>query len=442
VHDVREFALRPSKFFRPAAVGRGAAAESAMPIQDLGHALVSELARVGWQVDDLHVSTATYGRGTNLLTTVKTVSGHRPEGAFALHFRGSQGLEEGYYRTTGLNTAILPSGLAATFYADGSRSLKRYQGTGDWSEAGEYGDGWETPPNAGPAAYRKAASETRALVEALISELRSLPDAPGHDEVDEAGFDPNLRRLTSSVPVPVPADFPTLYAWERIDDLGRSGLQRRHPERRQDEFVLAGNGLRLVSIGHGGGDLPARATDGFSYASADPSDRPIAPGWTPRTDVLPIEVRLSALNEIYVVDADAYRAAREEVEASAAEAGRDVLTSSEIAEPHRAVAWTMVPASEYAGGFGQPLYLIGRQLHEDEARPMAGPVRVVAADDRIGAWMRDEETGIDLPLFAPVEAEPWAVRDASRTARHVAEIHGVRLVEIGLEQPAPAVPVF
>jgi hypothetical protein len=73
---------------------------------------------------------------------------------------------------------------------------------------------------------------------------------------------------------------------------------------------------------------------------------------------------------------------------------------------------------------------------------MAGPVRVVAVDDRVGAWMRDEETGIDLPLFAPIEAEPWAVRDASRTARHVAEIHGVRLDEIGLEQPAPAVPVF
>lgn len=442
VHRAREFTLLPTRFVRPFRIDAEAAAATRMPFQDLGYALLAELGRVGWNVPDLEVATSTYGRGRNLLTAVNSISGRRPEGAFALNFRGAQELVGGYYRMTGLNSAILPSGLAVAFHDDGSRSLKRFTPDGDWSRAGEYGEGWTTLGTAGPAAWAKAVAEVRILVDAVLSDLAALPDAPGGDSIDGHGFDPNLRRLISPEPVPVPAGFPVLYAWERIDELGRAGLKRHRPDRAEDDYVLAGNGLRLVSIGMGGGGLPHKATEGFTYASADPNGRPVAPGWTPREDVLPIEVKLAALNEIYVVDAAAYEATRRVQAACAEGEGRSEYTNAEIAEAHRSVARTMVPAADYAGGFADPLYLIGRQLHEDEARPMSGPVRVVLADDRVSGSMRDTQTGLDLVLTEPELANRRAIREALRAAHRLAEVHGVRVAEIGLPAASEPVPAF
>lgn len=440
VHRNREFSLLPTKFVRPIRSDPEEASLSNMPFQDLGFALVSELGRVGWDVPGLTVATSTYGRGRNLMTTVDTIAGRRPEGAFALNFRGAQGLVGGYYRMTGLNHAILPSGLAVSFHDDASRSLKRFAEGGDWSAAGEHGEGWRSLGTAGPSAWGRAVAEVRALVASVLSDLAALPDAPGHDVIDGHGFDAKLRRLVTPEPVPAPAGFPVLYAWERVDELGRAGLRRHRPDRADDDYVLAGNGLRLVAIGMGGRGLPANATDGFTYASADPNGRPAAPGWTPREDALPVEVRLAALNEIYVVDASAYEATRGAQAVRAEAEGRSEFTGTEIEEAHRAVARTMVPAGEYAGGYAQPLYLIGRQLHEDEARPMSGPVRVVVADGRVSASMRDDRTGLDLVVSAPEDARAGAIRDAGRTARRLAEIHGVRIVEVGLPETPDVAP--
>lgn len=443
VHKAREFSLLPGRFVRPLAIEREAAARSAMPIQDLGVELLAQLARVGWDVDGIEVVASTYGRGGNLMTKVDSIIGRRPEGAFALHFRGGQELVGGYYRMTGLNSAVLPSGLMATFHDDGSRSLKRFAPGGDWSVAGEYAEGWQSLGTAGTAAYGKAVAEVRDLVSALVSDLAALPDAPNHHPIDAEGFDPNLRRLVSPAPIPVPDDFPLLYAWERIDELGRAGLRHHRPERIEDDYVLAGNGLRLVSLGMGGRDLPPRSSDGFTYASTDPNARPVAPGWTPREDSLPVEVKLAALNEIYVVDAGAYEATRREQAAGADAAGRSEFTGPEIAEAHRAVARTMMPASAYRGGFDDPMYLIGRQLHENEARPMRGPVHVVVADGLVSSSMRDAQTGLDLVLSQPEDASRRTIRDAVRTAHRAAAIHGVPVEEIGLPAPAAeVVPVF
>ena len=241
----------------------------------------------------------------------------------------------------------------------------------------------------------------------------------------------------------MPEGFPVLYAWERIDELGRAGLPRHRSDRAEDDYVLAGNGLRLVSIGMGGRDLPARSSDGFTYASIDADGRPVAPGWTPREDVVPVEVKLAALNEIYVVDASAYEATRRDQAADAAASGRSEFTLTEITEAHRSVARTMIPAGEYRGGFVEPMYLIGRQLHEDEARPMTGPVRVVVNDGRVSASMRDTQTGLDLVLVEPDEANRRSIRDALRTAHRVADIHGLRVAEIGLPAlSAETVPVY
>ena len=103
----------------------------------------------------------------------------------------------------------------------------------------------------------------------------------------------------------------------------------------------------------------------------------------------------------------------------------------------------MVPAAEYPGGYVNPLVLIGRQLHADEARVMSGPVTVSAEDGRVGATMRDSVSGLELRLFEPEEIRRGSVREARRIAGRVAETLGVRMRECGLPEEANApAPVF
>jgi hypothetical protein len=193
-----------------------------------------------------------------------------------------------------------------------------------------------------------------------------------------------------------------------------------------------------VALGLADGSLPRRATDGFTYASLEPNAKVVAPGWHAREDALPVEVKLTALNEIYVVDAEAYDAERRNVEAEAEAADQKELTSEQISRSYRAVALTMVRASEYSGGYVNPLVLIGRQLHADEARVMSGPVSVAVKDGRVGVTMRDEDSGLDLELFEPEKFRRGSVLQVRRIAQRISDTLGVRIHERGLPDEAAA----
>ena len=444
-HKFDEFALRPSRFAKPAPMSAADALGSRMPLQDLGADLVQELARVGWDVPSLGVEIRTYGRGSNLVTRVASIVGSTEAGPFELHFRGSQGLSGGYHVPTGLNQLLLPEGWKLAYHEDGSRSAERFRGTEkDWSSPDRsYLDGWHQVNDAGPVFWDRRTAEARRLVGEVLERLRRTPAAEA-SPVDAQGFDAALRGLIAIEPQPVPEGFPALYVWERRGEMGDAGLPPwRRGEGPENDYVLAGNGKRLVALGDARGPLPRRATDGFTYASTDPNAKAVAPGWHTREDALPVEVKLAALNEVYVVDAEAYDAERRTVEAEAFEAGQKELTGVQISRPYRAVALTMVPAAEYPGGYVNPLVLIGRQLHADEARVMSGPVTVSAEDGRVGATMRDSVSGLELRLFEPEEIRRGSVREARRIAGRVAETLGVRMRECGLPEEANApAPVF
>jgi len=355
-----QFSLRKGRFVWPGSV----LGESENPFEMPGAELVSELARTGWQAPGFDVDVYTYGSGRNVTRYVQTVAFETSSGRLSLHFGNHQ--RDGAY---GLYRAEFDGKEAAAFYDDRSGSRPK-----------------------------EAVERVLKEVGTAISRLRAIADFPEHDDVTAEG-DPAMRKLCNVEPVPVPADFPVLYAYVEREEARR--LAHGEPDANPgDEYGLSGNGWRLAALGLAGG-RPAdpRCFEGYSYASDDPAIKGTHVIHRPREDALPVEVRLKHLNDVYVVDNAAFRHARTEDVEKALKEGRERMTDSEINRWTMATARTLVPYAEYEGGYEEPVYVIGRQTDFDEVRLMKGPVEVRLDGEGVVTTMADETTGIEMELF-------------------------------------------
>lgn len=434
-------------------------------LEEAGANLVRELARVGWDVPGINVEFRTSGRGTNVFRTVSRISGDTPDGPFELNFFGPQERKGRYNALSGLSEATVPPGIEVRQYTEeGTVTAKIYVGK-DWRTDGpgfiqginansrlvgkpktylcyegrmsgslrhENDLGREYDPE-GAEPTKLPAHDTLDRVAGfiegtLVHNLHSLPTAPGADDINEFG-DANLRRLSVVERIEAPEGFPVLYAWTDLND-GYRILGRDDPASDgSDDFVLSSGGMRLVALGDNPNrvQLPPRAHDGFAYASTDPSARAGQVCYSVKEESLPVEIRLKFLNEVYVVDNAVYDKVRKEMWKKVVAQGRDSFNHSEIATAITAVAQTMVPVTEYDGSYEEPTYLIGRQLHADEARLMRGPIKVHVEEHRVRAVLSDEESGKDIDLCHYTETEwrklgHWSVRDATRLAERVSDL--------------------
>jgi hypothetical protein len=450
-------------------------------LSDAGAALVQELARVGWDVPGIDVKFWTLGQGKNVFRTVYAISGVTREGPFKITFSNPQ-QSRGHYRAlTGLGEATIPPGIEVRYYNDDSTVTATLYTGGDWKRDGAnfinkikvnsklrgepktylkyQGHSWnelkhdtdlgrEYSPERDEPKSLDAKATLQMVADfihgSLIPSLAQMPSAPGHDDINEYG-DANLRRLAKVSPIEAPEDFPVLYSWIRIDDAYRAlGRGTSSPDG-SDDFVLSGGGARLVAWGDNphGAKLHPRAHDGFAYASTDPSVRAAQASSSVREESVPVEVRLKNLNEIYVVDNAPYRKVREEIGKQLDAEERDRFTHAECARMVTAVAETMVHVTDYDGSFEQPTYLIGRQLHADEARVMRGEVKLHVTEDRIHATLTDEESDVSMNLCDYKTADGYAVnrfmeRRALRIAERVADLFNAEVtVDRECEFPEP-----
>lgn len=444
--DHGEFCLSDPDFHMPKATGN--------VIVDAGARLLDELRRVGWDVPGLDVRVRTYGEDADLVRVVEEVSGETADGPFRLRFGLPQGTVGKWNVTTGLGDVCVPPGIKAHFYSDNSGpSAELYRGK-DWKADGarfareshlhakmdgkpktyllysrERGHGDVLSPVRDPREHAPSlrdpsrltitgiSAAVRDTVDAVVARLAALPDAPGHDDPSPKG-DSNLRRLARVEPIPVPDDMPVLFSWAEENDVYRGARGRD-----EDRFLVKGNGARLASLGVRG-PVPAKAYDGFSYASADPSVRAGQVIHGPREHSLPAVIRLKDLNEIYVVDNAAFDRAQDAAFAKASAEGRDGITDAELNESVAATARTMVPYAEYAGGYGKPVVVIGRRLGLDECRPAMGPVSLSAGEDGVRATLTDAETGTAFTLFEEDRDVTWTRRYAERAAERAVDALG------------------
>lgn len=471
IFEQDRFRLQPQSFVMP---------KGGSKMEAAGAELVKELQRVGWDVPGIDVEFMTSGVGTRLSRHVHSVSGATERGPFRLVFGGAQ-LSKGNRRElTGLNEATVPPGLEIVLYEDKSPTVvHRYVGT-DWVAEGRAFidaprvnsklDGAprlyvtyeghsgvlkadddmdrEYSPEGDEPLFLDKEEVIDAVVafvrDDLLSKLSELPTAPGFDDVTDEG-DANLRRLAKVEPIPVPDDFPVLYAWIDQDDAFRIANKGRRAEPGEPDFVLAGNGWRLVALGGNPRRerLHDRAHDGFSYASADPSVRAGQVIHGTKDNSFPVEIKLRCLNDVYVVDNSRFEAYRNQAIERAISEGRDRLTNAEVDAAVLATALTMVPATEYAGGYGEPTYLIGRQVFADEARLMRGPIEVVSDGASFRTVITDAASGLEMQLYEDhrnfSDRVEKVARDAASVIGRSPGDYRFRVVPASEVGPSPAI---
>jgi hypothetical protein len=147
-----------------------------------------------------------------------------------------------------------------------------------------------------------------------------------------------------------------------------------------DRYGFIGSGYRLLSLGTGNdGTVPEIAYDGFKWCGlgevtgTTPINTLNIPGhhqWSDKERFV-FRVNPSHADGIYVADNAPYEKRRTELFEEIKP--RDRLTDAELAEADRARARSIVPITEYTGGYKQPVILINRELALDEVELVSGP---------------------------------------------------------------------
>jgi hypothetical protein len=333
--------------------------DASLPISGPSRLLLEKLAAVGWDVEGMTVALSVYDAGERgLFRYVSEVTGNHGDKPFRLRFNRS---------VTGEQWKHIP-GAASDFSFDGSEfpsDLKK------WNQ--------------------KQSDLYEDIMLAAVTRVAKLPPSPFAKNIKETG-DGNIRRLFNTPSIPAPFDFPSLYCWLPADAV------RRRPNGR----VLAGHGCRLVvdSMPSDMPLLPERHFDAFDYASTDIRIKADQGTHTVNETAIPVEVRLKHLNEIYVMDIGARDEARYAVNEGIRKEGRKQSSHEEFCAVQTAAAKTMVPVTEYDGSFRRPVYCIGRQLMDDEARIMAGRVRIGYDGKTVTVSMTDKPTGLHVPIVS------------------------------------------
>lgn len=391
---------------------RGGASSNTMEFIDMGNALVRELQRVGWEVPFVDVDIDHYGKGKNVIRSCRSVSFKTGAGEDEREVRIRYGLgagQKGGYNLVGSASSYTISKVGA--YDSEKKGDLWDDGSGDWSK----GDKWEPVL---PELHR------------MLERLAELPSKPGHDVLHAEG-DLNLRRLCESQLKPVHGAIPEkLYVWIKADDLYHA---YNDPYRSRDadyaaekDYVLRGSDYRMVtSMGLNGQKVPYAAWRGGNYATEanEPARRGLE--FSAEYEGLPVEITLKDLNDVYVYDLGPYLRAREEASRHAAETGENDWKPGEWDAVRMKAVETFVDASDYKGGYEQPVFMISRQLHKDEARAMKGPIKVAMVEGGAEASMKDEVTGEVVMLhevhpessYGPVGHMMEARRTAERAAR-------------------------
>nr|WP_250808146.1 hypothetical protein [Neorhizobium tomejilense] len=390
----KNYTMRPGEFvwgfdpasvhvLSPATLGNRPGSETLHEL--LAGMLLAKLARAGWDVPDLDVMVDTYdAEARGLFRYVSKVRGEHRGVQFELEFFGK--LSTGY--------DFIPG---------------RFQ---------RFRFGEEKFPDEIRKWTAAQVDLFEDIVMSSISTAAAAAPSPGAGHITREG-DANIRRLFHRDPVPTPPDFPVLYCWVPTDQL----------HRRPEGVILTSTGLILVSD-CGPDDiplLPERRYDSFDYASPDIRVKADQGTFWISEKSVPVEVKLRDLNEIYVMDMAAQDDARARVHAAIVASGRRESSREEIYEVQTAAAKTMVPASEYTGGFRRPVYAIGRHLLYDEARFMKGQVKVVYDQGVLATTMVDDRSGGKVVFQSCDSPGPGRFHDMIRDAEAVSYHIGCEL---------------
>ena len=213
-----------------------------------------------------------------------------------------------------------------------------------------------SPEGNEPRGYRTDVimGEVRAYLQDVLATIEAFP-VP--DVVADVCAEPP--------PIPFPSGIGPFFAYGEGRDAhriakGKKCLDDLLPA---DRYGMDANGYRLAPLGiKSGADLPEVAFDGFLWCGTTPN----VPGEHGRWSLDQL-VKLTPKDArgVYVADHAVYEK-RRAVLAAAIQGKRDSFTQEEVNDFIRARACTIVPITDYKGGYEDPVYLINRELGLDE----------------------------------------------------------------------------
>lgn len=201
----------------------------------------------------------------------------------------------------------------------------------------------------------KVMEEVRSYLQDVLATVEAFPVA---DAVADVCAEPP--------PIPFPSGVGPFFTYGESRDARRIELGKKCVDELQlaDRYGMIGSGWRLAPFGiKSGADLPEVAFDGFLWCGTTPNvpgERSSSYYADQLVKVIPKDAR-----GIYVADHAAY-VKRREVLADAFKGQRDRFTDAEVNDFIRARACTIVPITDYKGGYEDPVYLINRELGFDE----------------------------------------------------------------------------
>jgi len=393
------------------------------PFDSVCDQIVRELEKRNWQVPGIEVDFYEYGSGEMQIRRVRSVKG--PD--FRLIFGRVQGrMSDGYYNdTAGVNELAMPQQIIRVYDDESGPTFYLYVGD-DWKRDREdfmNGSKVISKLHNKPRMYLlyKGSCNCQANTR-LMDPLKTLGIGqhthPGfrapiliHDNDWNREYDPEeneprffytadvmdqfVRYLESTIlamilacpiptekidrfappaPIPVPESIKNLFCFGDRCDAKRINIGREDKDRlpAYERYGMEGSGMRLLSLGHNNQSMPKIAYDGFLWCGVGEV--------TAETDigslVVPghyhgsgfgqfvIRVTLNRANGVYIADHGQYEKRRQEIGETLGE--RDRFTDEEVADFNYARARTIMPITEYQGGFDNPIILINRELSFDE----------------------------------------------------------------------------
>lgn len=177
--------------------------------------------------------------------------------------------------------------------------------------------------------------------------------------------------------IPMPDGLDQFYATCNYNDAMRI-IQGKHDPlnlKPDDRHGSIRDGLRLVPLSvKNDGTIPEVAYDGFIWTMAGTSIKEDGINlidipdhyFSNYGDKFLVCIMPNRANGIYVADQAAYEKCRKKVWEIADKEGRDRITDEELNSCIIARGRTIVPLSEYRGGYKKPIVLINRELSLDE----------------------------------------------------------------------------
>jgi hypothetical protein len=195
-----------------------------------------------------------------------------------------------------------------------------------------------------------------------------------------------IDKFPTPEPIPMPDTIGPIFTLgdHRDNNRIKAGKSGRIPDYMTpaDMYGMLGNGLRFLSLDIvNDGSVQDLAYEGFLWCGIKEIDKKTdigsleIPGFRSSNtfDQYSIRITPKKANDIYIADWSPFEKSR-----SATFEGKDDnfrATSNDVNEWSRAAARTLIPISEYKGGFEKPVVLVRRELDFDEVEVVGGPWR-------------------------------------------------------------------